>query len=167
LHVILRDVPQKTAVELSPVREDEIRDDLTQPVRGVVKGGLELDISEKKKCHLESTKPVRTEMRKFLFGEPNGAHEIICASDRNAAIWRFLMKITSLWDYVPERYRKTDPEGHWVGHYDGHSDMFLPEYSPDACIPVFVRVETEWKPTESISPYNVGTDKCGSDSIAT
>jgi len=124
-----------------------------------------MDIPEEKKRHFESTQPVRREMKEFLFGEPNGAHEIISANDQNAAVWKFLMKITSLWDYVPERFRKTDPNGHWIGHYDSHSDMFISEYTPEACIPLFVREEAEWKLTGNVSPYSAG--KCGWDSVTT
>jgi hypothetical protein len=126
-----------------------------------------LKIFKRKKSHFESPQRIQRERKEFLFGEANGAHEIIWAIDRDAAVWKFLMKITSLWDYVPEGYKKTDSEGFWIGHYDTHTDMFIHEYTLDACIPVFVREKMEWKLIEKMSPNTVGTDISGSDSSVT
>lgn len=118
--------------------------------------GCNLNIFKREEHHPESAPPAQTQAKDFMFGEPNGAHETVRAKDRDAAVWRFLMKVSSLWDYVPERYRKTDLEGHWIGHYDSHTDMFIPEYTADACIPVYVKEKEEWKLAEKISPYTVG-----------
>jgi hypothetical protein len=92
-------------------------------------------------------------------GEIKSTHETIRATDLKAAIWKFMMKATSLWDYVPERYRKTDAKGHWIGRYDSHAEMFIPEYTPDACVSVFVKEGPEWKLVDKIFPYKAGCDK--------
>ena len=110
-------------------------------------------ISKKKTHDIESPRSAQTGAKEFLFGEPGGVHEIVHALDWKTAVWKFMMKAASLWDYVPERYRKTDSEGHWIGRYDSHTDMFIPEYTADACIPVFVKEELEWKLAERISPH--------------
>ena len=115
--------------------------------------GLRMDLFKNESHHFGFGWPAQIETKEFQFGESNGAHETIRAKDLNAAVWKFMIKVTSLWDYVPESCRKTDSEEHWVGHYDSHTDMFVPDYAPDACIRVFVKDELEWKPIGMISPY--------------
>ena len=86
----------------------------------------------------------------FLFGDPNGRHVVISAKDRNTAVWRFYTEGNSLKDFVPEKYLMTDTEGHWIGAYDSHAEMFIHQYSSNACVPVFVKDGDEWRQIEGI-----------------
>ena len=94
-------------------------------------------------------------MKEYLFGEPRGKHKIIVTLDQDAAIWRFLTEGASLRDYVPEKYVRCDPEGRWMGYYDSHMEMFIREYSPDACVPVYEKEDDTWKLVGNV-PFKTG-----------
>ena len=88
-------------------------------------------------------------MHEFLFGELCNLHEIIFANDKETAIRHFHAKVSTPELYVPDKYIKTDGQGVWIGTYHDHLG-FIPEYTSEACIPFFMRVEGGWKPLESI-----------------
>ena len=91
-------------------------------------------------------------MNEFLFGDIEGRHETIYANDREAAIRFFRARAPQPSLYVPDRFIRTDPDGQWVGQFDPHMEMFVAEYTQDACIPVSMRVSGEWKSIGSIPP---------------
>jgi hypothetical protein len=88
-------------------------------------------------------------MNEFLFGEPDNLHEIIFANDRETAIRYFHAKVQSPELYVPDAFIKTDNEGHWVGYYHDHLG-FIPEYTPEAGIPLYIKDGSDWKFIENI-----------------
>lgn len=88
-------------------------------------------------------------MNEFLFGELDNRHEIVFANDLETAIRYFYSKILSPELYVPDKYIKTDKSGAWVGTYQDHLG-FIPEYIPEACIPLSMRAGANWRQVGSL-----------------
>jgi hypothetical protein len=90
-------------------------------------------------------------MNEFLFGDLEGRHLRLFANDRETAIRFFHARVTDPSLYVPDSFIRTDDQGQWIGQYDVHMEMFVAEYTPDACVPVSMRVGDAWRAIGSIA----------------
>ncbi len=93
---------------------------------------------------------LKPRLEEFLFGDPDGRHMVLSAIDRSQAVWRFCQEASSMKDFVPEKYLMGG-----LGFYDAHAEIFVSQYAPDACVPVFIKDCGVWKPIEGI-PFQTG-----------